>query len=107
MLTCASQGEQAFFAGQQIELVAIHIELGDNGRTSGWAVAHKSRCRALGLCASLMLETYRKRIFARINARSPILCIRRCTHLWLTASAIELHSASVIRQYPQRPLCSS
>jgi len=37
---------------------------------------------------------------ARITARSPIFCIRRCTHLWLTGSAIELHSAAVIRLYP-------
>ena len=37
---------------------------------------------------------------AGINARSPIFCIRRCTHLWLTGLAIELHRAAVIRLYP-------
>jgi hypothetical protein len=54
----------------------------------------KSRCRTLGMCISLTLGNPRERFLALINARSPIFCISRFTHLCLTGSAIELLSVS-------------
>jgi len=83
--------------GRQIELVTIHVKLSD--------ICHLylvwPGCTKVAVeCLRSILETCRERFFARIIALSSIFCISRCTDLWLTGSAIQLHSAAAILQYP-------
>lgn len=88
-------------AGRQIELVAAYIELGDIGRP----LLVRRGCAEVALQNVGYVHIARARDTPRTLPRpdqrtQPHFCIRRCTHLWLTGSAIESHSAAVIRRYP-------
>lgn len=98
------QGAEEALNRRVVEAV-FHIELGDIDRS---LLVRRGRVEVVlqnvGHMRTLMPGTCRERLFVRINTRSPIFCIRRCTHLWSTGSAIELHRAAVIRRYPRADL---
>ena len=88
----------AVHTSRQIELVPVHVELCDICHLLlAGSTRQKVALQDIGHVHIAHAWNSPRALFALINARSPILCISRCTHLWLTGSAIDLLSVAVIR----------